>query len=404
MRKLTMSKKLKAIRKLRYLTVLLILVAMLCLVVGVSSYVYSARNPAPAPVEGTATIPVPQQGDGTGPAEGIATSPAPSLGEGTNGEPALGSQPSPAGGVIAAQGPSLGAAASFGVLAGTMVQNTGATTIVGDVGVSPGSTTPGLTADMVTGAIYLNDAVAAQAHADVIAARSALAGETCTTNYTDVPQQLGGLTLAPGVYCFGSTAELSGTLTLDSQGDLNPLWVFKIPSTLTTTTGSSVVLSGTTGCGVFWNVDNAIIGPSSAFAGNILAATNISLGAGASIAPGRALAVDGAVTLSANNITITPCGDPTPGTLSLVLTCDGASFSGEAVISTSVDYSLSDGVAGSQAVGPGPFAFDVPWNPPIQGLVGPFVMTATGTLDLGQLEEPDVTVNGTETLTCSGNG
>lgn len=395
-------RKLRMMRKRRLLTVLVLLAVILCVMVAISSFVSSARLGAPAPSRGpatsTSTAPSTGSGDGTETGTGTETDP-------TGPSPSLGSGRDTAGSdVSAAQAPSLGTAATFGVLAGTTVSNTGATTIVGDVGVWPGSTTPGLLPTMVTGAIYLNDATASQAQADVIAARSALAAETCTTNFTDQPQELAGLTLLPGVYCFGSTAELTGTLTLDSQGDSAALWVFKIPSTLTTTTGSSVILSGTTGCNVFWSVDSAIIGAGSAFAGNILAATNISLDAGASITPGRALAVNGAVTLSANNIAITPCAAPTPGTLALELTCEGAHFSGEAVISTTVAYTLSDGVTGSQAVGPGPFAFDVAWNPPIQGLLGPFVVSGDGTLDLSDAEAPNVTAGGSETLTCSGNG
>jgi hypothetical protein len=90
--------------------------------------------------------------------------------------------------------------------------------------------------------------------------------------------------------------------------------------------------------------------------------------------------------------------------LTLVLSCGGVNFSGSAAITTTVAYTLSRGGSGAQAVVPGPFNFDVPWNPTIQGLQGPFVESATGTLDLSGEPAPNLTVSVTQTLTCSGNG
>ena len=122
---------------------------------------------------------------------------------------------------------------------------------------------------------------------------------------------LGGLTLTPGVYCFSTSAQLTGPLTLNALGDPNAVWVFRIGSTLTTASGSSVVFSGGVGnaCAVQWRVgSSATLGTTTSFVGNILAQASITLNNGASLV-GRALARTGAVTLDANNVAaFTACG------------------------------------------------------------------------------------------------
>ena len=101
----------------------------------------------------------------------------------------------------------LGAAKSFAVLGGTTVTNTGLSTIVGDVGVSPGSAITGFPPGIVTGGtIHAGDPIATQAHADLATAYGVLAGETSTVNLTG--QDLGGLTLAPGVYHFNTVGRV----------------------------------------------------------------------------------------------------------------------------------------------------------------------------------------------------
>ena len=85
--------------------------------------------------------------------------------------------------------------------------------------------------------IHAADAVAAQAQNDVTTAYNFL-NQLCNTNLTG--QDPGGLTLIPGVYCFASSAQLTGTLTLDAQGDPNAVFIFRIGSTLTTASNSSV--------------------------------------------------------------------------------------------------------------------------------------------------------------------
>jgi type VI secretion system secreted protein VgrG len=115
---------------------------------------------------------------------------------------------------------------------------------------------------------------------------------------------LGGLTLTPGVYFFASSAQLTGTLTLDAQNNPNALFLFQIGSTLTTASGSSVnVVNGTAGTGVYFDVgSSATLGTGTTFAGNILALSSITLNTNAQIICGRAIAKTGAVTLDTNTV------------------------------------------------------------------------------------------------------
>jgi Ice-binding-like len=117
--------------------------------------------------------------------------------------------------------------------------------------------------------------------------------------------------LTPGVYFFSSSAQLTGTLTLNDQGNPDAEFVFQIGSTLTTASGSSVVTinSGDSpGCNVFWQVgSSATLGTTTAFEGNILALTSITADTGATVLDGRLLARNGAVTLDSNTITVPIC-------------------------------------------------------------------------------------------------
>ncbi|HEX6099893.1 MAG TPA: ice-binding family protein [Thermoanaerobaculia bacterium] len=198
---------------------------------------------------------------------------------------------------------SLGTAQSFGVLGGSTVTNTGATTVNGNVGVSPGTAVTGFPPGVVVGgAIHSNDAVAVQAQNDLTTAYNNIAATPCTVDLTG--QNLGGLTLTPGVYCFSSSAQLTGALTLDALGNPNALFLFKIGSTLTTASGSTVtVINGGSSCNrVYWQVgSSATLGTGTSFAGDILALTSITLTTGANTS-GKVLARNGAVTLDTNNV------------------------------------------------------------------------------------------------------
>jgi type VI secretion system secreted protein VgrG len=203
-------------------------------------------------------------------------------------------------------GQTLGSAASYAVLAGSTITNTGATTIVGDVGVSPGTEITGLPAGQPTeGVIHAGDAAAETAQADLTTAYDFLAGMTCTTVNTGV--DLGGKTLTPGVYCYASSAPMTGTLTLDAKGDSAAVFVFQIGSTLLVADGSAVnLVNGARASNVWWQVgSSATLGIASAMQGNICAYASITFTTGATLT-GRALARIEAVTLEGNAITGIP--------------------------------------------------------------------------------------------------
>jgi hypothetical protein len=179
----------------------------------------------------------------------------------------------------------------------------------------------------VEGATHVDDAVAVQAKSDLVTASTNAAGQPCTSTLTG---DLGGRTLTPGVYCFTSSAQLTGTLTLDGGGDPNAVFIFKVGSMLTTATSSKVVLINGGPCGVYWQVgSSAALGTDTTFVGTLLVNTSITLNTRASILPGRALAQTGAVTLDTNRITRPPD------------TCTTASSSSTTVLTSSPNPSAS---------------------------------------------------------------
>jgi ice-binding like protein/putative Ig domain-containing protein len=218
--------------------------------------------------------------------------------------------------------PSLGAAQPYAVLAGSAVTNTGSSTVNGDLGVSPGTAVSGFPPGLVVaGTIHAADANALAAKNSLVTAYNSLASQPCTADLTG--QDLGGLTLLAGVYCFSSSAQLTGTLTLNAQGNPNAVFIFKTGSTLTTASGASVsMIGGGSLCNVFWQIgSSATIGTSTSFAGNILALTSITLTTGATVT-GRTLARNGAVTLDSNTVTatcITGGGTPPGGCPTITL-------------------------------------------------------------------------------------
>jgi LPXTG-motif cell wall-anchored protein len=208
----------------------------------------------------------------------------------------------------------LGTAESFAVLAGTTVTNTNPSVISGDLGVSPGSAVVGFPPGQVNnGTIHAADAVAAQAQADTTIAYNDAAGRATTG---PASADLAGQTLVGGVYT-GPTIGLTGTVTLDAQGDPNTVWVFQAASTLITSPSSVVsLINGADPCNVYWQVgSSATLGTNSTFAGTILALTSITATTGANI-QGRLLARNGAVTLDNNTITRPTCAPPTTTTTS----------------------------------------------------------------------------------------
>lgn len=202
---------------------------------------------------------------------------------------------------------------SFAVLGASTVTNVPTSTIVGNVGVSAGTALPGFTftsglatadSQVTGGLVHSNTAVAASAQGDLTSARTYLG---LLGTGTTLGADLAGLTLAPGVYTVAAgTTNLSGTLTLDGLGNANALWVFQMPSTLITSSGSVVnVINTGAGAGLFWNVgSSATLDTTTSFQGNILALTSITLNNSATIGCGRALANTGAVTMDTNTIGI----------------------------------------------------------------------------------------------------
>jgi LruC domain-containing protein len=198
---------------------------------------------------------------------------------------------------VAQTAPSLGAAQSFAVLGGSTVTNTGFTVITGNMGVSPGTAVTGFppATQIFSGAASSAGAAQISAHA----AYTNIAGQATTRDLTGT--DLGGLTLAPGVYNYSSSAQLTGTLTLDDTSDPNAVFIFKTGSTLTTATSSKVVMkSGGKGANVYWQIgSSATIGTYTTFVGNILATASITMTTGATTT-GRLFALNAAVTMDTN--------------------------------------------------------------------------------------------------------
>jgi hypothetical protein len=215
---------------------------------------------------------------------------------------------------VRAQNISLGTAAKFAVLgANPNVTNTRATVVTGDLGVWPASSITGFPPGTVIGTIHAGDSVAQQGQADLTTAYNNAAGRPCPGANDLTGQVLGSggtvLTLPPGVYCFASTAQLTGNLILNGAG----VYIFQIGSSLTTASGSSITLTnGATACGVWWQVgSSATIGTATALVGNVLALASVTVNTSASV-DGRVLARNATVTLDTNNITACS-GGPSPG-------------------------------------------------------------------------------------------
>jgi len=199
-------------------------------------------------------------------------------------------------------GVDLGSAGDFAILAGSGVTNTGFTFVYGDVGSFPTATIDGFPPGVVDGTLYMSaDPIVETAKNDLTAAYNDAQGRSLDA--ISLPGQLGGLTLAPGLYVNSSTSGISGTgpqgiLTLDAGGNPNAVWIFKMGSTLITDPGTSIVLAGGAKWeNIYWSVGtSATFGTNSIFYGNVLADQSISLNTGASLR-GRALTRIAAVTL-----------------------------------------------------------------------------------------------------------
>ena len=214
-------------------------------------------------------------------------------------------------GAAFAQSP-LGTAQTFAVLGASVVTNTGTTLVTGDLGVSPGIPITGFPPGVVLGGtIHAGDVVAAQAHADAGLANAQLRAMPCLPGNNLTGQVLGStvLSLPPGVYCFDTAAQLTGTLYLTGAGP----WVFQMGTTLTTASNSQIVVvdagPGCSGANVFWQVGtSATLGLGTQFVGTILASASVTLTTGA-VVSGSVLALTAAVTLDTNTVSV--CSTPT---------------------------------------------------------------------------------------------
>ena len=207
--------------------------------------------------------------------------------------------------VAAFESVNVGAISDFAVLAGSAITNTGPTVINGDVGLFPGTAYTSANAT-VNGVINITDAIAVTAQDELTTAYNAAAGMSDVKN---IASELGETTLTPGTYdSSDGTFQITGTLTLDAQGDADAVFIFKTASTLIAASGSNVkLINGANSCQVFWVVgSSATLGTNSNFVGTILALTSITANNGASI-QGRLLARNGAVTLENNEINANIC-------------------------------------------------------------------------------------------------
>jgi hypothetical protein len=215
--------------------------------------------------------------------------------------------------VASASSVSLGTASPFVVLGGSSVTNTGPSVLNGDLGVASGTSLVGFGLPaVVNGSTHDDDAVAAQAQSDLTTAYNVAASQAVPAGNDLTGQDLGGLTLTSGAYSFSSSAQLTGQLTLDAAGNPNAQFVFEIGSTLTTASASSIrLINGASPCNVYWQIgSSATLGSTTAFQGNLMANTSITVNNGATVY-GRVLASTGAVTLDNDVIDGSMCGTTT---------------------------------------------------------------------------------------------
>jgi len=197
----------------------------------------------------------------------------------------------------------LGQAGTLAILAGSAISNTGGTVITGDLGLSPGTSVGGFPPGILNGDRHVNDNISTQAKLDLTAAYNDAAGRT-STDIVTLSGNLGGLTLTPGLYkSTSSLAISSGDLTFDAKGNANAVFIIQIASTLTTTSGRKVILSGgASAANIFWQVgSSATFGTTSVFKGTVMAMQAITFNTGATL-DGRALARTGEISMAGNTI------------------------------------------------------------------------------------------------------
>ncbi len=286
----------------------------------------------------------------------------------------------------AAISPPLGTAADFAVLGASEVTNTGPSVITGDIGVSPGTAISGFPPGSYTGTLHSADSESTSAQSAIGTAYEFADGQACDTNLSGL--DLGGMTLPPAVYCFDSSAQLTGVLRLDAQGSPTAAWLFKTTSSLTTASDAAIVLiNGGTQCAnnITWLIgSSATVGSGSIFLGNIIANTSITLATGSN-STGSLYAHTGAVTMDSNKIST--CSGEIPPPPELTITTDHSGGTG-------VGGTVSDSATVGGGLSPsGDVTFDL-YGPDSPTCTGPPFATATGSLVARTAESGDVTVGG----------
>jgi uncharacterized repeat protein (TIGR02543 family) len=233
----------------------------------------------------------------------------------------------------------LGTAGNYSVLGGTGVVSTLNTVLNANLGVSPSTSITGFPPGLVKGTTHAGDSQAAQAQSDLATAYNYAVSLTPTSTFAG---DQGGKIFDAGVYYTASAFALTGTLTLDGQGNPNAVFIFQVDAALNTTASSTVsLINGAQASNVFWQVNGAAgTGASSSFSGNIMANGAITVGAGGSI-DGRALAT-GTVTLADNIITtpdvVTFASPPTPTSALTTTTTDSVLAVGIAEDTGAITY------------------------------------------------------------------
>jgi len=266
---------------------------------------------------------------------------------------------------FAATTPSLGAAATYGILAGTYTNTTAGTTINGDVGFTTGPAVApaGTHTNYGVGAPY------ATAGTDLGSALSALNSQPCTFTFpsgainlsTDTTHGAIGV-YTPGVYCSAGAMDVGGPLTLSGSGT----YIFRPDGAFTSTAGAVVTLNGASACDVFWTPTAATtLAANTTFIGNIIQPGSSAITVGANTTwIGRSLAFGGTITSDTDTITVPTCtaspatlhvikqvinnngGTATASLFNLHVKLSGADVTGSPAIGTTMlgtSYSLSSG-------------------------------------------------------------
>jgi len=247
--------------------------------------------------------------------------------------------------VVAAPAPvDLRTTANFAVLAGSTITNAGPSVVNGNLGLSPGSSITGFPPGTINGTADVNDGAAIQGKTDLTTAYNDAAGRATTTTLADA-ENLGGKTFCTGVYTSASSLGITGTLTLDGQGDPNAVFIFQMGSTLTTASDSSVeLINGAKSDNIFWQVgSSATLGTNSTLNGTILAFTSIT--ADGATVHGGLLAKNGAVTLDDAALTAqVQAQTPTP-VITTPIHAGATSVSGTSADSASISLTYNGGKA-----------------------------------------------------------